>query len=120
MNDRFSNNTKTPHWLMTAGPHREFKFVFTVPKESVQSFPATVNSEGLNPIHIGTVQSTPAVSLILTEGRRIDVACLRNLLYSIDGDLQLYLKEFRTLGKNGDCIDQMFSYPNQSIGLRNS
>jgi thiamine-monophosphate kinase len=97
----FCQHTHTPPWLMAAGPHGEFKLVFTVPERSVDSFLMHAQSKGFSPIHIGSVQKTPAISLLLTNGKKIDVdvAPLRNLLYDLKGDVQRYLKEFRDIGR---------------------
>ncbi len=97
----FCEHTQSPHWLMAAGPHGEFKLVFTVPENSVDSLLAVADSKGLNLIRIGKVQITPVVSLKLTSGKRveIDMAPLRNLLYTAGGDMQRYIDEFRAFGK---------------------
>lgn len=88
--------TKTPPWLMLAGPHGEFELVFT-------SEPNMANDthENKNFIKIGKVQQTPTLSLILPSGSNIniDMAPIRNLLQTVRGDLEQYVKEFRAIGK---------------------
>ena len=97
----FCDHTGTPHWLMTAGPHGEFELVFTVPPERVDQFLTDSGDSGFHPIRIGSVHSTPDIVLHLDSGRalHVDVAPLRNLLYTVDGDMQRYLNEFRAFGE---------------------
>ena len=93
--------TKTPHWLMTAGPHGEFELVFTIPDRKVDSFLKQARSQGLSPIRLGSVRKPRAISLVLTSGQRVDVdmAPLRNLLQKVDGDLERYVREFKAFGE---------------------
>jgi thiamine-monophosphate kinase len=97
----FCNQSKTPYWLMTAGPHGEFELVFTIPAGREDSFLEVAYSQGMNPTRLGRVQQHPAISLNLLSGRRVDVnvAALRNLIYTVDGDMDRYLREFWALGK---------------------
>jgi len=105
----FCNHTKTPHWLMTAGPHGEFELLFTIPSKEENEFLAEAQSHGINPIRLGRVQQTPVVSLVLPSGQRVDVdvAPLRNLLYTVEGDLKRFLKEFRAFGKKWGLEEKM-------------
>jgi thiamine-monophosphate kinase len=96
----FCDRIGTPHWLMTAGPHGEFELVFTVPSEHVDQFLTDSQGSGFQPIRLGTVGSSPDISLNLDSGRtiRVDMAPLRNLLYTVNGDVQRFLNEFKTFG----------------------
>ncbi len=98
----FCNRTGTPHWLMAAGPHGEFKLLFSVPPEKLKRFLSAVKREGLTPVRLGTVQERPAISLVTTAGATVDVdvAPLRNLLYEVDGDMERYVREFVEAGKS--------------------
>jgi thiamine-monophosphate kinase len=93
-------HTRTPAWMMLAGPHGEFELVFTVPAPRVGAFATDAAGLGLRPIRIGTVQERPAITLKLPSGRRVDIdmAPLRNLLETAGGDLGHYLAEFKELG----------------------
>ena len=95
------NKTTTPPWLMIAGPHGEFQLLFTVPAKVVDEALAHPQLRAMNLIRVGKVQQTAAVSLLLPSGRRVDVdmAPLRNLLQTVEGDLERYVADFRTLGK---------------------
>lgn len=95
------HKTGTPPWLMVAGPHGEFELVFTLSSEVVDELTAQPEFRGSNPIRLGRVQEKPAVSLALPSGQTIDVniAPLRNLLQTVESDLERYAKEFRSLGK---------------------
>lgn len=98
---KLCETTKTPHWLMTAGPHGEFELLFTIPDKKVDSFLKQARSQGFSPIHLGRVRKPRAISLLLTSGQRIDInmAPLRNLLQKVDGDLERYVREFRAFGE---------------------
>ena len=98
----FCKRTDTPHWLMAAGPHGEFRLLFTVPPEKLKGFLGAVKREGLTPISLGTVQEKVAVSLVTAAGETvdIDVARLRNLLYDVDGDMERFVREFVEAGKS--------------------
>ena len=97
----FCKRTDTPHWLMAAGPHGEFKLLFTVPPEKLKGFLGATGREGLTPISLGTVQEKTAISLATLAGTTvdIDVARLRNLLYEVDGDMERYVREFVAVGR---------------------
>lgn len=98
---RLCSKTGTPPWLMVAGPHGEFELLFTISADVADETLAQPEFEGANPIRLGRVQQTPAVSLTFPSGRSVDVhmAPLRNLLQTVDGDLERYVREFRTFGK---------------------
>lgn len=98
---RFCDRTGTPHWLMIAGPHGEFELVFTVPPGRVDQFLTASQQAGLHPIRIGTVQGSPDISLHMDSGRtvHVDMAPLRNLLYTVDGDVQRFVAEFKAFGR---------------------
>jgi thiamine-monophosphate kinase len=97
----FCKATGTPHWLMAAGPHGEFRLAFTVPPEKVARFLAATQREGLSPISLGTVQEKRAVTMATVDGGTVDVdvARLRNLLYETGGDWERYVREFVAAGK---------------------
>jgi thiamine-monophosphate kinase len=97
----FCAGTGAPPWLMTAGPHGEFELAFTVPEARREAFLEAAHALGLFPIRIGTVQETPALTLALDSGERVevDMAPLRNLLQTVQGDLSRYLEEFRGWGR---------------------
>lgn len=98
----FCERTGTPRWLMAAGPHGEFKLLFTVPPEKLKGFHGAVEREGLAPFRLGTVQERVAVSVATPAGTvvDVDVARLRNLLYEVDGDWERYVREFVEAGKS--------------------
>jgi thiamine-monophosphate kinase len=98
---QFCNLTKTPHWLMTAGPHGEFELLFTVSSEKENELVKTIQSKDMKIIKLGKVQDSPVITLNLPSGRNtdIDVAPLRNLLYTVEGDMQRYLYEFKAFGE---------------------
>ncbi|MCK4679958.1 hypothetical protein KAT82_02440, partial [bacterium] len=97
----FCKRTETPHWLMAAGPHGEFRLLFTVPPEKVNGFLGAVQREGLSPISVGTVREKRAVSMVTAAGSTVDVdvAHLRNLYYEVDGDMERFVREFVEAGK---------------------
>ncbi|MCK4512587.1 thiamine-monophosphate kinase [bacterium] len=92
----FCKRTDTPQWLMAAGPHGEFKLLFTVSPEKVAGFMGAVTREGLAPVSLGTVQERRAVSVMTDAGTTVDVdvARLRNLLYDVEGDMERFVREF--------------------------
>jgi thiamine-monophosphate kinase len=96
------NKTKTPPWTMIAGPHGEFELLFTTPDEKTDKILSEPKFKELNLIRLGKVQQSPVISLALPRGEKInvDMAPIRNLLQTVNGDLERYVKEFRALGKN--------------------
>jgi len=98
----FCKANGTPHWLMAAGPHGEFRLLFTVPPEKVAGFLAATQREGLAPVSLGTVQEKEAVTMSTTAGGTVDVdiARLRNLLFEVEGDMERYVREFVAAGKD--------------------
>jgi thiamine-monophosphate kinase len=97
----FCKRTGAPHWSMAAGPHGEFRLLFTVPPAGVAGFLAATQREGLTPISLGTVQEKKAVSMSTTDGAMVDVdvARLRNLLYDAGDDMDSFVREFMAAGK---------------------
>jgi thiamine-monophosphate kinase len=97
----FCEQTATPRWLMAAGPHGEFRLLFTVPPVKVAGFLAATEREGLQPVSLGTVQEKPAVSMMTSTGGMVDVdvARLRNLLYESGDDMERYVREFVEAGR---------------------
>jgi thiamine-monophosphate kinase len=97
----FCKRTGTPHWAMAAGPHGEFRLLFTVPPENVAGFVGAVQREGLSPVSVGTVQEKKAVSVATTDGSSVDVDVgrLRNLFYEVGGDMERYVREFLEAGR---------------------
>jgi thiamine-monophosphate kinase len=91
--------TKTPPWLMLAGPHGEFELTFTCGANMTGNIISANKESGF--IKIGEVQQTPALSLILPSGSNIniDMAPIRNLLQNVGGDLEQYVKEFKAIGQ---------------------
>lgn len=91
--------TKTPPWLMLAGPHGEFELVFTCDANTANEI--NTACEDIDLIKIGRVQQTPVLSLVLPSGSHIniDMAPIRNLLQTAAGDLEQYIKEFRAIGQ---------------------
>ena len=98
---KLCETTKTPCWLMTAGPHGEFELLFTIPDKNVDSFLKQARSQGFSPIRLGRVRKPRAISLVLLSGQRVDVdmAPLRNLLQTVSGDLERYVREFKAFGE---------------------
>ena len=97
----FCKRTGTPQWLMAAGPHGEFRLLFTVPPGKVAGFMAAAQREGLSPVSIGTVQQETAISVATTAGASVDldVGYLRNLYHEVDGDMERYVREFIEYGE---------------------
>jgi thiamine-monophosphate kinase len=93
--------TGTPEWMMLAGPHGEFELVFTVPQARVRALQEEFATGQFPLIHLGTVQESRDISLVLSPGRKItaDMALLRNLSHSAHADLRTYLLAFREIGK---------------------
>jgi len=98
---KLCKGTKTPPWLMMAGPHGEFELLFTISTKIVDEVLSQLQSKGTNLIRLGKVNSTPSLLLQLPSGQsvNVDMAPLRNLLQSVEGDLERYVREFRALGK---------------------
>jgi thiamine-monophosphate kinase len=96
--------TGTPPWMMLAGPHGEFELAFTVPAFGVEAFVKEAPGIGLNPVPLGTVVEGEGITLVLPSQRRvgIDMAPVRNLLGTTEGDLACYLDELRRLGRSWD------------------
>jgi thiamine-monophosphate kinase len=94
-------STSTPAWLMAAGPHGEFRLLFTVPAERVTPFLAATSREGLAPVSLGTVQEKRAISMATAAGGMVDVdvARLRNLLYEVGDDMGRLVAEFVAVGE---------------------
>jgi thiamine-monophosphate kinase len=88
--------TKTPPWAMLAGPHGEFRLIFTVPTNNVDSLLARFQTTKNKPILLGRVQEKPVITIKSPAGdmKDIDMAPLRNLLDSVNGNLQRYVEEF--------------------------
>jgi thiamine-monophosphate kinase len=95
------NKTRTPPWLMIAGPHGEFKLLFTISSGIGDKILTRPDFQGINLIRLGKVQEKPVVSMVLPSGKRVDIdmAPIRNLLETTQGDLGQYVKEFRAIGK---------------------
>jgi thiamine-monophosphate kinase len=96
----FCRRTGTPHWMMAAGPHGEFRLLFTIGPKKLAGFLAACEREGLSPVSVGTVQPTPAVALRTATGDivEVDVAGLRNLLLDAAGDMEKMIAGFRAKG----------------------
>lgn len=97
----FCRSTGTPEWLMLAGPHGEFRLVFTVHAQAVAGFLEAAEKAGIAPVSLGTVQPEACVSLSMLSGEnvRVDVARLRNLLYDVEGDTGRLVREFTEAGR---------------------
>jgi thiamine-monophosphate kinase len=96
------DRTRTPPWMMLAGPHGEFELVFSAPAADAEVIVRDLAKVGLTPVRLGTAQDHEAVTLALPAGRRadIDMAPLRNLLEASSGDMGRYLVRFRELGSS--------------------
>lgn len=94
----------TPPWTMIAGPHGEFELVYSAAPSDAALIAAELESAGLVPVRLGTAVPREAIALVLPDGRRadIDVAPIRNLLETSDGDSRRYLARFRELGRSWD------------------
>jgi len=99
---RVCERAGAPPWMMLAGPHGEFELVFTVPDSSAETLADEPGGWDPPPVRLGTVVEHPAITLRLPsrEGIDVDMAPLRNLLETTDGDLGRYLREFRALGRS--------------------
>jgi thiamine-monophosphate kinase len=88
--------TNTPPSVMLAGPYGEFRLIFTIPANKVDSFLARSHTKKNKPILLGRVQENPVITMKLSSGARkdIDMSPLRNLLETVDSDLQRYAEEF--------------------------
>lgn len=95
------NKTQTPPWLMIAGPHGEFRLLFTISTNGVDEILTQPQLKGTNLIRLGRVQQTPAVSLVLPSDQtvNIDMAPIRNLLEKVEGNLEQYVREFKAIGE---------------------
>ncbi len=93
--------TGTPEWMMAAGPHGEFELLFTVSPNRVNALQAEFEAQRFPLIQLGTVREERTLSLALQTGRTVsvDMTQLRNLYQSVNGDLNEYLTEFRSIGK---------------------
>ncbi len=96
--------TGTPHWMMLGGPHGEFELAFAMPEARLGELErclGTLGSAQSPPVRIGKVQERPAITLALPTGERsdIDMASVRNLLETMDGDLTRYVTKLRSLGR---------------------
>jgi thiamine-monophosphate kinase len=91
--------TGTPPWMMLAGPHGEFELVFTIAEDRLAELKSVMPRSGM--IRLGRVQAREAVTLVLAGGDTtdIDMAAVRNLLETSEGDLTRYVAELRHLGK---------------------
>jgi thiamine-monophosphate kinase len=94
--------TDTPEWMMLAGPHGEFELIFTVPQDRIATMQAEFAAQRYPLIALGTVRERPELRLLLPTGRTItaDMAPLRNLLGTVGGDLQKYVRAFRKVGSH--------------------
>jgi len=98
---RLCEATKTPKWLMTAGPHGEFELIFAVPPDHEAGYMAAARKHGFAPVRLGRVQERQALTYHLGSGvaKDVDGAFLRNLLSEVGGDMKRYLQEFFAYGK---------------------
>jgi thiamine-monophosphate kinase len=94
------NKTGTPPWMMLAGLHGEFVLLCTIPPDNLEKLRSDPNFEGIDLIHIGKVKQTSGITLNLSSGKKanIDMAPVRNLLQTVNGDLDRYISEFWNIG----------------------
>jgi thiamine-monophosphate kinase len=94
------NKTGTPPWMMLAGLHGEFLLLCTIPARNVEKIHSDLRSEGIDLIRMGRVKQSPGITLNLPSGEKadIDMAPIRNLLQTVNGDLNRYIREFWNLG----------------------
>ncbi|MEW6607884.1 MAG: thiamine-phosphate kinase [bacterium] len=97
----FCNRTRTPYWWMLGGLHGEFELVFTIPAHKKDDFLTIAQSKSIIPIQLGKVQESTEISLTLASQRKIviDTTTIRNLLYTVGGDWQTLIQEFKNLTK---------------------
>lgn len=95
------NKTETPPWMMLAGLHGEFLLLCTIPAGNMEKIGSDLNSEGVDLIHIGKVKESPGITLKLSSGEKVDIdmAPIRNLLQTVNGDLDRYIQEFWNIGR---------------------
>lgn len=93
--------TNTPPWMMLAGLHGEFVLLCSIPKDNVERAKSDLEPEGVQLIRLGEVEETPKITLSLPTGKHadIDMAPVRNLLQTVGGDLDLYVKNLWDLGR---------------------
>lgn len=96
--------TGTPHWMMLGGPHGEFELAFAMPEERLGELErrlGALDGGEPRPVRVGSVQERAVITLVLPTGERIDVdvAAVRNLLETTDGDLTRYVTRLRSLGR---------------------
>jgi thiamine-monophosphate kinase len=104
---KFCQKTKTPPWLMLAGPHGEFELIFTLSAAHKNALARKQQNPIAGAIKVGKVTKTPEITWIPPSGKKIkiDMAIIRNLLDTVEGDLDRYIKEFRSLGKKWGLED---------------
>ncbi|MFH1501821.1 MAG: thiamine-phosphate kinase [Candidatus Eisenbacteria bacterium] len=95
---------ETPYWMMLGGPHGEFELAFTMPESRLGELEARLDAldpAQSPPVRIGRVQERQAVTLALPTGERrdVDMASVRNLMETVDGDLSRYVAGLRSLGR---------------------
>ena len=94
------NKTGTPPWMMLAGLHGEFLLMCSIPSHNVKKIRADLGSKGIDLIKVGKVKESPGITLNLLSGEKIDIdmAAVRNLLQTVNGDLDRYIQEFWNMG----------------------
>jgi len=91
----------TPPWLMLAGPHGEFELVFTCASDEIEEIKKECTCVDI--LKVGTVQEKTELSYITSTGSSIiDMTPIRNLLHSVGGDMEQYVKEFMAIGRRLD------------------
>jgi thiamine-monophosphate kinase len=93
--------TRTPEWMMLAGPHGEFELVFAVGSDRLDAFRRDAEAIAFGPIVLGTVQEKQALTLAVPGAPRtdIDFRPLRNAVHACGAQPQRLLEEFEAFGK---------------------
>jgi len=86
--------------LFLAAQHGEFELLFTVPSDETERFKTEANKLSLPFIELGEATPEPVLTFASLNNRTIDTTYLRNLYENSSGDMEHYLKQLFSYGKN--------------------
>ena len=93
-----SRRMQIPLWMMLAGPHGEFKLVFTIPENKKDDFLKSAAVINWEPCLVGRVTDHKIITLLdKNKYVTIDTGRIRNLFNEVNGDMQKYIKELFSL-----------------------
>ncbi len=91
---KYARNLNIPSWLLLAGQHGEFELIFTVPESSNGAFLKEAEVNLFKPVFIGKVIPERDIRMKIYEKLiSIDSAFIRNLPYSSNGNIKLYMEK---------------------------